>query len=648
MYENTINPKAPTKHLPSNFVEQELHGIRVKSLVDFNNPLLYGSDVPRIASRSTRTLEIMKEGRQITNGDHGLIGKGLTAITGGNLNSINEVRNKIGDFLGLPQPLLPTVVAGKLEPGVSVQDILDQKNGTEVGKLLKESVIGGNPKTIVKQSLGTAIKFGKDLLRKTLFGMPAELQQNFGDDYDDVYTDITNYTKVQKDIGYKDPVEDIDEFAQKYHINLQTSSPIYGVDRYSKMWDSDLGTRIRKDKDTIPSLAKELQPYDVHNTYSGTDDNKSPVAINSLENKYKLSSNEDGINLYSENADTKLSTEELEDMDLIPFWIGYKGATTKTHFRALLSGISETVSPNWSENSFFGNPFAFYTYGGVGREVTFSLLIYCSNPVELAVNWEKVNTLTKYTYPAFEKSKQEGSVVKPPIIDFRIGDIYKDKTGYISSLSYTFPDNGTWETDKKIGLLPKFIEVSVSIHFIEQVGDGVDNLYGYDLSPEAVKLQNDKNGSQAFNTKFNLSSNGTPVTKPPKVTTKGLASFKPNLVGDIKDLSGNTNIPPVADLGALFNPKAAESAVLGKVNMNPITLEMNSTQLSTVKHTLLPQGYIQKKVNGLELQPGQFSFVNEEEMKAKILHVNGVATRVKLETPVGDGNFTKDVANLFK
>ena len=189
IYVRTINPKAPTNDPPSTFFEQELHGIRIKSAVELNNPLLYGSDVPRIASRSTRTLEIMKEGRQITNGDHGLIGKGISKITKGKLNSINDVRNKIGDFLGLPQPLIPTVVADKLQPGVTVQDILDQKNGTEFGKHLRQ-MGGGNPKTIVKQSLGSIINFGKDLLRKTLFGSSDEIQNIFNNDFDNIFLSI--------------------------------------------------------------------------------------------------------------------------------------------------------------------------------------------------------------------------------------------------------------------------------------------------------------------------------------------------------------------------------------------------------------------------------------------------------------------------
>ena len=43
-------------------VEQELTGVRTKSAVEINNPLIYGNEATRIAQRSTPDLEKMKKG----------------------------------------------------------------------------------------------------------------------------------------------------------------------------------------------------------------------------------------------------------------------------------------------------------------------------------------------------------------------------------------------------------------------------------------------------------------------------------------------------------------------------------------------------------------------------------------------------------
>ena len=64
-------------------IEQELTGIRVRSAVELNNPLIYGNQAIRIATRSTSAVELMKSGTGGEGADGGLIGQGLGAITGG-------------------------------------------------------------------------------------------------------------------------------------------------------------------------------------------------------------------------------------------------------------------------------------------------------------------------------------------------------------------------------------------------------------------------------------------------------------------------------------------------------------------------------------------------------------------------------------
>ena len=46
-------------------VEQEVTGIRIKSAVEINNPLIYGTDTFRIANRSTKMKDKMIELRNV-------------------------------------------------------------------------------------------------------------------------------------------------------------------------------------------------------------------------------------------------------------------------------------------------------------------------------------------------------------------------------------------------------------------------------------------------------------------------------------------------------------------------------------------------------------------------------------------------------
>jgi hypothetical protein len=494
-------------------LEQETSGLRLNSLVEINNPLIYGSDSIRIATKSTPTLNTMKQATQGELSSGGLLGRGLAKLTGGKLTSLDDARNSINDFLGIPSPLIPTRVASKIQLGKSVQEVIDEKNGTEFGKFLQQTG-GGTPSTIAKQALGKTIQIAKRKATKFLLGSAGEIGLNLplptgegttGPDFVGINTNTT-YTEYTKEVYTELAGQDIrtpDELNQQYatrfpSIDLAYHSPIYGVQRGSKLDNSDLGFQTKKNS-TYDSNTKGLSNYDPLRKYTETSEG---VADNSLEARYGLTNESDRIN--STSVSSEYDSTELEKSDLVPFWISKFGEVKRTHFRTLITGLSETVTPSWNSSKFFGNPYSYHTYGGVERSVTFNLFIYCMNPIELANNWEKVNQLTQYTYPSIN---QASGLVNPPVIQFRIGDMYNGKNGYITSLSYTFPDNGTWETDLDGFKLPKFIDVNITIDFIEQIGSE-KNLYSYNKSKAAISELNSDN---EFNT-TQQSGNGSSVT----------------------------------------------------------------------------------------------------------------------------------------
>ena len=101
-------------------VEQETSGIRIKSAVELNNPLIYGNESIRIANRTTKSVEDMKNSTGGESPDGGLIGKGISKLTGGKLNSISDVRNFANNKLGMGIIAIPTYVdgTGELQKGI--------------------------------------------------------------------------------------------------------------------------------------------------------------------------------------------------------------------------------------------------------------------------------------------------------------------------------------------------------------------------------------------------------------------------------------------------------------------------------------------------------------------------------------------------
>jgi hypothetical protein len=584
-------------------VEQEISGIRIKSAVEINNPLIYGNEATRITLRSTPTLDKMKDSTGGEGGDGGLIGKGISALTGGSLNSISDVRDKFNSKLGIPTSAIPTFVDnhGDLQKGaepdtmITLGKIRKDAAGTELGKFLKNSG-GGNFQTIGKNLLGQGISLVKDKARDVLLGKSQSIGQNIlggGSSEDSAFpyssqqsystsirnaknneadsdkiqsqgtekvSELTSKTKeglfkkktigesisnsnssldsdreYRSDAPYTKYVETYltqdseetdleipsaeteDDLAKKTATSQEKNKKI-GEDttpnieyskenKYSSIVrdeatdDDQSGEFTRIDLTTLPHNSTDRgtsffrlpqyskNPYDIDLRYPKQAGSNEPSA--NMDSLYGITKGSDKLNLNGISGEGN-SKEDLENSDLIPFWIRPLGGES-VHFRSSLTGISENVTPSWSANKFYGNPYSFYTYQGVERNCTFTLQLFCYNELELAAMWEKISIVTKQCYPTIGGDNQR-RYVTPPIIQFRLGSMYNNKKGFVESLTYNIPDNGTWEIAQNGLYLPKLVDVALTIKLIESIGDE-EVLYNYGRSDEATKSINQKRKS---------------------------------------------------------------------------------------------------------------------------------------------------------
>tara|TARA_B100000900_G_C20601622_1_gene725920 strand:- start:3323 stop:5020 length:1698 start_codon:yes stop_codon:yes gene_type:complete len=478
-------------------VEQETSGIRIKSLVEINNPLIYGNEAGRISLRSTPDLEKMKSNTGGEGGDGGLIGKGLGKLTGGKINSISDVRDKINTKLGIPQNLIPTKVSDEViklrgkeltSADPITPDIMGE-NGTGLGKFLKNSG-GGNPKTIGKQALGNGIGFAKDKLRGALFGEA----QGLGDAQGTKEPQV-NYTTSKKGETYSDQKESVknakgDELLEELKetkLDLSKVSPIYGVERKAsgnkQKGTFGIGNNPFSFDSANPKKGEKLPTFTPKEGEGYSDfikDNDDKVTLN----QRGISNAGDTIAMgdpYTTTVNTENGEVTVEGFspvkDLIPLFIGRYKSTTypMMAFRCSITGLTETSSPSWASNNFVGNPYKYYIFETVERSVSFNLQVYAQNPLELANNWSKLSNLTKLSYPLIENN-----MAHPNFTEFTLGDMYREKVCILEALTYTFPDNGTWEIDTEGLLLPKFIDVALTLKFVENIEDGsVRGLYSF-------------------------------------------------------------------------------------------------------------------------------------------------------------------------
>jgi len=174
----------------------------------------------------------------------------------------------------------------------------------------------------------------------------------------------------------------------------------------------------------------------------------------------------DKVNMipYGSNASNTKSfpaTEFLVNSDFIKFRFRDVVHNKWIIFRALVEGISDSITPEYGEERYIGRPDKIYTYQGVDRNISFGFTIYPKTKQELPVLMEKLNYLVGMCYPSFT----EGERMVTPFMELTMGDMFVDTPGLLSSLSITVEDATTWEIDDKLQF-PHFIKAQCEFKHI--------------------------------------------------------------------------------------------------------------------------------------------------------------------------------------
>ena len=173
------------------------------------------------------------------------------------------------------------------------------------------------------------------------------------------------------------------------------------------------------------------------------------------------------------------NTDKTDDVNLIKYGEGDENFYGDDHikfkfydivnskniiFRATLSAINDTVTPDWSTERYIGRPDSVHVYQGVNRELSFDFIVAPFSKQEMLVCWEKLNYLMGLTYPTWKKVGG-ASRMEAPYIYLTIGDMFYQTPGYLSGLTFSVEDNVSWDIDKSTQL-PQVLNVSVTFTHI--------------------------------------------------------------------------------------------------------------------------------------------------------------------------------------
>jgi hypothetical protein len=159
--------------------------------------------------------------------------------------------------------------------------------------------------------------------------------------------------------------------------------------------------------------------------------------------------------------------------------------STYIHFRAFLGNIQDSYSSQIESQKYIGRGEKLYTYTGFDRQITFSFKVAAQSRAEMKPIYQKLNYLASTLAPDYS-----GGYMKGNIIRLTIGDLIYMVPGYLTTLTYTVPEEASWEiglnepeggTDSGVLETPKLFDVNVSflpIHnFVPTIGADYTTAY---------------------------------------------------------------------------------------------------------------------------------------------------------------------------
>jgi hypothetical protein len=114
-------------------------------------------------------------------------------------------------------------------------------------------------------------------------------------------------------------------------------------------------------------------------------------------------------------------------------------------FNATVKGLQENNTSTWEPIEYLGRPDKLYYYKGFTRDVSFNFKVVAHSVKELLPMWQRVNYLVGLTRPSNYTSTVNGGFMIPPMVQFTLGDFYKNHFVVLNSCNVSIPEDASWE-----------------------------------------------------------------------------------------------------------------------------------------------------------------------------------------------------------
>ena len=198
---------------------------------------------------------------------------------------------------------------------------------------------------------------------------------------------------------------------------------------------------------------------------------------------------------YDKN-DTGLQKDHSDAYANNGFVISFFHMISKKHvrFKAFITTLNETYSPDYAAEQVFGRMDSIYTYKNTNRNITLAFKVPAASTGEAYENLAKTQTLVQMLYPAYTDVNNALTVAQAPLVRLKVMNIIrKNLNPSISSTSNSYQslyDTYSSEDNVELGLLGVIQNVTV-LHNLENQDVGVLEKSSNTVLPKLIDINID-------------------------------------------------------------------------------------------------------------------------------------------------------------
>jgi hypothetical protein len=297
------------------------------------------------------------------------------------------------------------------------------------------------------------------------------------------YQEIKNAIENQRISGSNfSQTKFISHVSNPDNIKSGNNSPInyYNISKVSKYYGDDtLGSgNIDKDNPTntpnIPNVINYGNAYitgkmvDPTAGYNIIKEFNEELKTNSNIRDYKFESKD--LKIDRGDKDFKYNGDNLKNafnrIDSSILQVVFKIITAnntegnRINLSAYMNGFKDSFEASWNETNYVGRSDSFYIYNKGKRNVSFNLQIPCFNRTQLLEKHRALGQLASTTAGTYNNNFLQGVIFQLNVGNYLVGEY-----AILNNISYSIPENATWDIDEK---LATYIEASFSFTIIHQ------------------------------------------------------------------------------------------------------------------------------------------------------------------------------------